>query len=110
MDLMDPKPELTRYSGTDYQGDNWSNGFMSPLFQGTVLRPKEPSVLNLDAPPHQKGTVQRQNLQLLEELNLRHLDAHPGEADLEARIASYELAARSTRPWSIGEAKSGGYL
>ena len=30
---------------------------------------------------------------MLTELNRRHLDAHPGEADLEARIASYELAA-----------------
>jgi uncharacterized protein (DUF1501 family) len=27
-------------------------------------------------------------------LNRRHLELHPGEADLEARIASYELAAR----------------
>ena len=27
-------------------------------------------------------------------LNRRHLDKHPGEADLEARIASYEMAAR----------------
>src|SRR5690606_5823072 len=26
--------------------------------------------------------------------NQRHLEAHPGELDLEARIASYELAAR----------------
>jgi len=73
---------------------NWSNGFMPPLFQGTVLRPTEPRVLNLDAPPHQQGIVQQQNLKLLEELNRRHLDAHPGQADLEARIASYELAAR----------------
>jgi uncharacterized protein (DUF1501 family) len=39
------------------------------------------------------GGVQRQNLDLLAELNRRHLATHPGEADLEARIASYELAA-----------------
>src|SRR6185312_14349222 len=35
----------------------------------------------------------RKNLNLLAELNRRHLAARPGEADLEARIASYELAA-----------------
>lgn len=72
---------------------NWSNGFMPPLFQGTVLRPKEPRILNLDAPPHLKGTLQAQNLNLLQTLNRRHLEKNPGEADLEARIASYELAA-----------------
>jgi len=73
--------------------NNWSNGFMPPLFQGTVLRPKEPRILNLDAPPHLRGELQRQNLALLDTLNRRHLEQHPGEADLEARIASYELAA-----------------
>ncbi len=72
---------------------NWSNGFMPPLFQGTVLRPKEPRILNLDAPSHLRGAVQRQNLDLLAALNAQHLEQHPGEADLEARIASYELAA-----------------
>jgi len=72
---------------------NWSSGWMPPLFQGTVLRPQEPRILNLDPPPHLAGTLQRQNLDLLAELNRQHLDKHPGEADLEARIASYELAA-----------------
>ncbi len=38
---------------------NWSNGFMPAMFQGTVLRPKEPRILNLDAPPHLKGKFQR---------------------------------------------------
>jgi hypothetical protein len=72
---------------------NWSSGFMPTLYQGTVLRPREPRILNLDPPPQLKGTVQRQNLALLDRLNRRHLEAHPGEADLESRIRSYELAA-----------------
>jgi hypothetical protein len=72
---------------------NWSSGFMPSLYQGTVLRPQEPRILNLDPPPQMKGDRQRRNLDLLAELNRRHLQAHPGEADLEARIASYELAA-----------------
>ena len=74
--------------------NNWSPGFMPPLFQGTVLRPQEPRILNLNPPPHLKGRLQEQNLSLLAELNRAHLDQHPAEADLEARIASYELAAR----------------
>jgi len=73
---------------------NWSNGWLPPLFQGTVIRPQEPRILNLDPPAHLRGLRQQQNLDLLADLNRLHLDRHPGEADLEARIASYELAAR----------------
>lgn len=73
---------------------NWSSGFMPPLYQGTVLRPQEPRILNLDPPPRLRGALQAQNLALLDRLNRRHLERRPGEAELEARIASYELAAR----------------
>ncbi|HVU86268.1 MAG TPA: DUF1501 domain-containing protein [Pirellulales bacterium] len=85
---------LTDPAGLPVDGvTNWSNGFMPPLFQGTVLRPKEPRILNLEAPPYLRGEVQKQNLDFLRGLNDRHLAEHPGEGDLEARIASYELAA-----------------
>ncbi len=85
---------LTDPAGLPVDGvSNWSNGFMPPLFQGTVLRPREPRILNLEAPPHLRGAVQEQNLAFLRDLNQRHLEQHPGEGDLEARIASYELAA-----------------
>lgn len=73
---------------------NWSNGWMPSMFQGTVLRATEPRILNLNAPQHLEGEVQQQNLGFLEELNRMHLKKHLGERDLEARIASYELAAR----------------
>ena len=73
---------------------NWTNGFMPPLFQGTVLRPKEPRIFNLQPPAHLKGELQRQNMAMLARLNKAHLARLPGEADLEARIASYELASR----------------
>jgi hypothetical protein len=73
---------------------NWSSGFMPPLYQGTVLRPQEPRILNLEPPPALRGGVQADNLDFLRELNARHLARHPGEAELETRIASYELAAR----------------
>jgi hypothetical protein len=82
-------PEGNPVDGTH----NWSSGFMPSLYQGTVLRPREPRILNLDPPPHLRGDLQRQNLDLLAALNRRHLRMHPGEADLETRIASYELAA-----------------
>ena len=72
---------------------NWSNGSLPPIYQGTVIRPTEPRILNLNPPSDLAGKLQEQNLDFLERLNLAHLERHPGESDLEARIASYELAA-----------------
>ena len=86
---------LTDPGGPPVDGvHNWSNGWMPSMFQGTVLRPQEPRILNLDAPEHLRGELQQHNLSFLEKLNRRHLERHPGEHDLEARIRSYELAAR----------------
>ena len=73
---------------------NWSNGWLPPLFQGTVVRSRQPRILNLQPPKHLVGELQQKNLTFLAALNRRHLERHRGEADLEARIASYELAAR----------------
>jgi hypothetical protein len=73
---------------------NWSNGWLPSLYQGTVVRQREPRILNLEAPPEIRGAIQERTLGLLSQLNRRHLEARPGELDLEARIASYELAAR----------------
>lgn len=73
---------------------NWSNGWLPSLYQGTVVRPVEPRILNLDPPPMVKGKPQERYLAFLSEMNKQHLAKHPGELDLEARIASYELAAR----------------
>lgn len=73
---------------------NWSNGWLPSLYQGTVIRPREPRILNLDPPPELRGMPQQRYLEYLAELNREHLARHPGELDLEARIASYELAAR----------------
>src|SRR5262249_55153800 len=50
--------------------------------------------LNLDPPAQQRGKPQENYLHYLEKLNRDHLERHPGELDLEARMASYELAAR----------------
>jgi hypothetical protein len=86
---------LTDPDGLPVEGvQNWSNGWLPSLYQGTVVRPREPRILNLDPPPHLKGEAQRRALDYLGQLNRGHLERHRGELDLEARIASYELAAR----------------
>ena len=74
--------------------NNWSSGFMPALFQGTVLRPREPRILNLNAPAHLEGISQRQNLDFLESINQKHAEKFPNANELQARIASYELAAK----------------
>ena len=74
--------------------DNWQNGWLPSLYQGTVVRPQEPRFLNLDPPPQLRGPAQKRFLSYLEELNREHLNRHPREQDLAARIHSYELAAR----------------
>jgi hypothetical protein len=73
---------------------NWSSGFMPSLYQGTVLRPKEPRIPFLDRPTGVSVAVQRRNLGLLAEMNKRHAAEYSAEPDLNSRIASYELAAR----------------
>jgi hypothetical protein len=75
-------------------GENWTNGALPSIYQGTVARPKAPRILNLDPPEFLKGPAQSAQLDLLRKLNANHLEEHPNESDLSARIASYELAAR----------------
>jgi len=74
--------------------ENWQSGFLPSLYQGTVVRPQEPRILNLDPPPEFAGQPQSRMLDYLERLNRKHLQSRPGEHDLSARIQSYELAAR----------------
>jgi Protein of unknown function (DUF1501) len=74
--------------------EHWSNGWLPSVFQGTAVRPREPRIPNLDPPPYLKGQPQAHLLDYLGELNRDHLAKRPGELDLEARIASYGLAAQ----------------
>jgi hypothetical protein len=74
--------------------DNFTNGWLPSVYQGTVIRPKEPRILNLDPPMSLKGDAQQRYLEFVDKLNRRHLAERPGESDLEARIQSFELAAR----------------
>ena len=73
---------------------NWSNGWLPSLFQGTVVRPREPRILNLEPPESFRGKVQSNYLDLLTQLNQRHIAKRKGELELEARIANFRLAAR----------------
>ncbi|MBM3754918.1 MAG: DUF1501 domain-containing protein [Acidobacteria bacterium] len=71
---------------------NWSAGFMPAKFQGTLFRSTGAPLLDL-RPPVDDAT-QRRSLDLLKELNQKHLDTRDSESELAARMQSYELAYR----------------
>lgn len=73
---------------------NWGSGFLPSTYQGTLFRPRGNPILNLERPDDVSREDQRAQLDLLARLNQQHLDAHPGEAELVARIQSFELAYR----------------
>lgn len=86
-----PDPRGIPQSG----GNNWGNGFLPAVFQGTPFNVQNP-IRHLN-PPDEEGIVQRENVatrDFLSLLNERHLQKYPGDSELAARIASYELAAR----------------
>jgi hypothetical protein len=72
--------------------NNWGPGFLPAAFQGTTMSSKSP-IRNLIADGVTPDS-DRAARSLLQKMNARHLEAHPGDTKLAARIASYELAAR----------------
>jgi hypothetical protein len=72
----------------------WGTGFMPTTFQGTRFRSGREPILNLHPPDRITDSRQRGTLEYLQRLNRRHLETRAGDDDLEARIASYELAFR----------------
>jgi hypothetical protein len=73
---------------------NWSSGWLPPTYQGTVFREQGSPVLNLQSREPRSRAVEQGRAQLLQRLNERHLADRPGNLELEARIASFELAGR----------------
>ncbi|MFM8274404.1 MAG: DUF1501 domain-containing protein [Gemmata sp.] len=71
---------------------NWSSGFISAAYSGTLFRPAGDPILDLRGPTHVTKEAQRNQLDLLAQLNQQHLDARPGGRELAARAQSYELA------------------
>jgi hypothetical protein len=76
---------------------NWSAGFLPAANQGTMVRPGARNPIFDLFPPEDAGMTplaQSEGLSLLNRLNRAHEAHRAGDSRLEARIASYELAAR----------------
>lgn len=85
---------LGNTSGAKGGPHNWGAGFLPAAYQGTLFRSRGNPVLNLRRPKQISDSDQRAQLDLMAQLNARHLQQHPGEAEFQARIQSFELAYR----------------
>jgi hypothetical protein len=73
---------------------NWGAGFLPGIFQGTALNPQGAPIDNLLRSSDLGPGQQKRQLDLLHRLNQQHQQAHDGEAELAARIETFELAYR----------------
>jgi hypothetical protein len=77
--------------------NNWRSAFLPGAYQGTYVdtqhRELEKLIENIRN-PRIALPEQRRQLDLLYELNQRHLSTRSGDGELEARIQSFELAYR----------------
>ena len=73
---------------------NWGAGFMPAVYQGIRFQNGSVPIPNLRPPEGISQEQQRSRLDFLTQLNRHHADARPQQSELDARIASYELAFR----------------
>jgi hypothetical protein len=73
---------------------NWQAGFLPPIYQGTRLRSTGSPILNLHPEVDESPEFVQVGRDLLSRLDRIHKRNHLGQLQLDARIASYELAAR----------------
>ena len=72
---------------------NWTSGFLPAQHQGVAFNASEP-IQNLKRPASASDQEEGATRSFLALLNREHQGRYPGNPDLAARIASYELAAR----------------
>lgn len=85
--MLDPR------GGPTSGAPNWSSGYMPAAYQGTVIRASNEPILNLQPPPNVTREMQRREIDLIQALNTQHrIQRQNGSSELDARIASYELA------------------
>ncbi len=74
--------------------ENWHSGFLPPVFQGTRFRSTGSPILNLKSDVDRPEEIVRTERDLVSRLDQLHRQARPSQPNLDARIVSYELAAR----------------
>lgn len=72
----------------------WGNGFLPAAYQGTLFRNGATPIVDLNRPSGITETSQRRELDLLRWMNEQHREERTQTGELDARIASFELAFR----------------
>jgi uncharacterized protein (DUF1501 family) len=86
---------MTDARGGPLGGPNdWSAGFLPAAYQGTLFRSSGDPIVDLKPPAGLTAEDQRARLDALARLNELDMKKYPGNTELAARIASYELAYR----------------
>lgn len=73
---------------------NWSNGFLPAQHQGTAFQVNGAAIRDLFPAREVASKQERASRDLLARMNQRHMDLVGVEDSLQARIRSYELAAK----------------
>lgn len=73
---------------------NWQSAWLPPIYQGTRFRAEGAPVLNLEPRPEIPAPLVEAERNLLRKLDAAHREQRPYQPELDARISSYELAAR----------------
>ncbi|WP_339908358.1 DUF1501 domain-containing protein [Symmachiella dynata] len=79
------------------ESQNWQAGFLPGIYQGTYIDTKHKEINKLIANVENKRlgkSQQRKQLDLLQQMNEKHLQERGHDPKLEARIQAYELAYR----------------
>jgi uncharacterized protein DUF1501 len=72
----------------------WSNGFLPAFCQGTAFHTAGDLVPDLATPKEIAPEKRQASLEWLARINREYEQQHPGDSSLQARLKSYELAAR----------------
>ncbi|MCC9600180.1 DUF1501 domain-containing protein [Stieleria sp. JC731] len=72
----------------------WGSGFMPSMHQGVLFEPGDEPLRHLNNPAGVSQQQQRSKLDFINQLNRRHFEGRHSNTELEARIQSYELAAK----------------
>lgn len=73
--------------------NHWNSAFLPAVFQGVAFNADKP-IPHLARPSAVSADAEKASRDFLKLLNDRHLAKNPGDMELAARIASYEMAAR----------------
>ena len=76
------------------RSQNWQSGYLPPIYQGTRFRSTGEPILNLKRDFDEPDEITLMERDLLTQLDHIHREERPRHPLLDARIASYELAAR----------------